>query len=250
MVNRSNQQFLVTGGASGIGLATARLLQTQGARVWVWDVNPAGLSAISAEFNGRVAQVDITQPEQIAQALGQIEGALQGVIHSAGVLATGLFQEIPLARQTAVIQVNLIGTLNIAHAVLPRLAQTFGSLILLSSTSAFYGPPEYAVYGATKAGVLNMAQALRLEVEKEGIHIGVVVPSFVDTPMNAAHNPGRKLYQRLGIAHTAEDVAQAIGRGLEKRPFYIWPSWQPHFIAFINHVFHPLAPFIMRWLWW
>lgn len=249
MTHQTNKQFLVTGGASGIGLATARLLQAQGAQVWLWDVNPAGLQAISAEFNGRVAQVDITQPEQIAQALTQIEGALQGVIHSAGVLATGLLQEIPLARQTAVIQVNLIGTLNIAHAVLPKLAQTKGSLIFLSSTSAFYGPPEYAVYGATKAGVLNMAQALRHEVEKEGIHIGVVVPSYVDTPMNSAHNPGRKLYNRLGLAHTAEDVAQAIGRGLEKRPFYIWPSWQPHFFAFLNHVFHPFAPFIMRWLW-
>lgn len=118
---------------------------------------------------------------------------------------------------------------------------------MFASTAALYGPPEYASYDASKAGVLNLAQVLRVENEKAGVHIGVVIPSFVDTPMNNTHNPGIILYERFGIAHSAEDVAQTvIHQGLTKRRFHIWPGIQPRLLYYLGLLTNPFGHLLMR----
>ncbi len=197
--------------------------------------------------------VDISQPEAMVTAMNTAVahlGSLSAVIHAAGILATGYFSDIPLEKHTHIITVNLLGSTAVAHAALPHLAPTRGSLIFLASTSALHGSPEYASYSATKAGVLALAQALRLETAAQGIHIGAVIPSFVDTPMNSNHNPGRKLYERFGVAHTAVDVAQAIvSQGLNQRRFHIWPSVQPRLLYLLGWVARPWGHQLMRLFW-
>jgi len=243
----TNGRIIITGAASGIGLATARLLAAQASDLFLWDINEADLKRVGDELNMATAVVDITDNQKIKETLSGVD-SLAAVIHCAGIIFTGLVEEIPIEKQQQLVAVNLTGTINMAYAAIPHLKQSKGSLIMMSSTSAFYGPPEFAAYGATKAGVLGLAQALRVELEPAGVHVGVVCPFFVQTPM-IDEGEKTKLYGRFGVAHTPEQVAQAIVKGMTKRKFMIWPSRNPAFFHWLSHLGYPLSHRFMRWFW-
>lgn len=226
--------FLVTGAANGIGLATAHLLQVRGAQVVLWDVDDGRLQTAVAELGGTAghAAVDVTQPDTIRHGLEQIQqtyGRLDGVIHCAGIARVGMFEQMPLEHHRQVIEINLFGTLAVSQAVLPLLRESKGSLVLISSVSAFYGSPEFSSYASTKAGVLNFAQGLRIELMGSGVHLGVICPHFVDTPLyrnestKAAVSRANPLFIEL---LTPEHIARVIVRGIEKRQFMLWASWK------------------------
>lgn len=242
--------FIVTGAASGIGLATARLLHDQGAQLTLWDIDAERLTEVGQALGVETAVLDVTQPEAVTQAMARAvaaAGPLSGLIHSAGVIRTGPFADVSLNDHQRIIAVNLLGSLNVAHAAIPHVRSTRGSLVFLSSISAFYGPPEYTSYGASKAGVLNFAQALRLELEEDGIHVGVVCPAFVDTPMLMTQNT--RLFRRFGVAHHPEQVATTILRGMKQRRFMLWPSRNPAFFHFLSKAGYPLGHALMRLFW-
>ena len=145
---------------------------------------------------------------------------------------------------------NLLGTLAMAQVAIPHLQQTKGSLVLMSSSAAFYGLPEFSTYSASKAGVLSFAQALRFEQEQYGVHIGVVCPMAVDTPMvTPEHWENARLYPSTGYAHTAEDVAHAIQRGIQKRDFMIWANLRSRFLFWLSRYFSFLSHRVVRYLW-
>ena len=245
------RNFIITGGASGIGLATARLLRQAGANLVLWDVDEGKLQAAGNELGVATAVVNITQPDQVEAAMQTAVsqmGSLDGVVHSAGILHSGNFTEIPLDVQRQVVNVNLNGSIVVAFTAVPYLRQSKGSLILLASSSAFYGPPEFAAYGASKAGVLSLAQSLRLELEDAGVHVGVLCPLFVSSPMIDDFKDSG-MYNGLGAAHTPEDVARAIVKGLKKRQFMIWPGANDAVFYAISHLFYPLRHRVMRFLW-
>jgi len=245
------RNFIVTGGASGIGLATARLLRQDGANLVLWDVDEAKLPAVGDELGVETAVVNITRPDQVetamATAVAQM-GSLDGVVHSAGILRSGGFAKMSLDVQRQVVDVNLNGSIVVAFTAVPYLRQSKGSLIFLASSSAFYGPPEFAAYGASKAGVLSLAQSLRLELEDAGVHVGVLCPLFVSSPMVEDFRDSG-MYNGLGAAHTPEEVAQAIIKGLEKRKFMIWSGANDAVFYTISHFFYPLRHRVMKFLW-
>jgi meso-butanediol dehydrogenase/(S,S)-butanediol dehydrogenase/diacetyl reductase len=227
-----DQRFIITGAASGIGLAVARRLKAEGARLVLWDRNASGLHAPAAELAAVSRAVDVTQVDDVRDALAEATaalGGLDGVFHSAGILSAGLFEQVDIQAHRRVVEVNLFGTVNVAHAALTGLRASRGSLVMMASSSAFYGPPEYAVYGATKAGVLNFAQALRAELSGSGVHIGVVSPLFVATPMLEGYNGQTRLIRSrsfLFSTHSAEFVAARIVEGIAGRRFMILPGWR------------------------
>jgi NAD(P)-dependent dehydrogenase (short-subunit alcohol dehydrogenase family) len=245
--------YVITGAASGIGLATARLLKGHGARVALWDQNATALEQAAVELDAACATVDITQPDQVKQAMtgaAQDVGSIDGVVHCAGILRTGLFENVTIDTHRRILEVNLFGSALVTHSALPYLRSSRGSLILMCSVSAFYGPPEYASYGASKAGVLALAQALRVEHAGSGIHIGVVSPHSVNTPMLDEQNRKARFVQRFGTPHSAEDVARAILHGIERRHFMIWPGAQPRLIFWLSHFLNPSLSYqVMRRLW-
>ncbi len=251
MSSFQGRNFIITGGASGIGLATARLLRQDGANLVLWDVAEAKLQAAGDELGVATAVVNITQSDQVKTAMETAVsqmGSLDGVVHSAGILRSGNFAEMPLDVQRQIVDVNLNGSIVVGFTAVPYLQQSKGSLILLASSSAFYGPPELAAYGASKAGVLSLAQSLRMELEESGIHVGVLCPLFVSSPMiNDFQDSG--MYNGLGTAHTPEDVAQAIVKGIQKRKFMIWPSATPAIFYTIGHLFFPFSHWVMKLLW-
>jgi short-subunit dehydrogenase len=249
------KRYLITGGASGIGLAAARLLKARGARLALWDVDAAALRTVAQELDAYPAVVDVSRHEQVNGAMdetaGQL-GGLDGVIHSAGLLRTGLFEAIDLDFQRRMIEVNLFGSVAVAYAALPHLRQTRGTLIFLGSTGGFYGSPEFATYGATKAAVLNLAQALRIEWASAGIHVGVATPLFVSSPMLTAENRKARLVQsRSPLKHiyTPEQTAEAIVRGIERRQFIIWTGLRPRIIFWLSRYASVIAHPIMRDAW-
>ena len=239
--------FLITGGASGIGLATAQHLHDAGASVTLWDSNETLLSRVGTEMGVQTAVVDVTDYEQVSGGVASL-APLHGVVHAAGILRTDRFDEQAVEAQLAMVNVNLMGSVHVAQAVIPLLKQSQGSLIFMASTAAFYGPPEFLVYGATKAAVLNLAQGLRLELERDGVHIGAVCPFFTNTPM-LDEGLETTLFDRFGTTHQADDVARAIVRGIRRRTFMIWPSINPAFFYWLSHVAYPFNHRIMKLFW-
>lgn len=246
MTDFKDKRFIVTGAASGIGLATARLLRARGAALVLWDQDAALLANAARELDTPSVALDVTQPDSVREALAQSIsriGGLDGVIHAAGILRAGLFGQVALEDHRRTLEVNLFGTVNLAHAALPHLKQSGGSLILLSSVSAYYGAPEYSVYGASKAGVLGFAQALRAELAGSRIQIGVVCPLFVNTPMLNGHNGDTFLIRsRSPFFQTfmPEQIAAAILRGLERRSFMIYPGWRSRLLFAMSRFGSPL----------
>lgn len=225
------KRVLITGGASGIGLATARRLQANGAHLTLMDINEAALATAADDLSVPSILADCTDYDQIQASLSPYENQPPDVvIHCAGILHTGLFEAISPERHRQTVAVNLTGTLNIAQATLPLLRRTKGSLILVASVSAFYGPPEFASYAATKAAVLSFAQSMRVELADSGVHIGVVSPNLVDTPMLSEENVRNasltKARSPLLKRYTPEEIAQTIERGIVRRQFMIFPDWR------------------------
>ncbi|MBI5666479.1 MAG: SDR family oxidoreductase [Chloroflexi bacterium] len=247
----ANRNFIVTGAASGIGLATARLLKQRGARLALWDRNAEALEQAARELDARAMCADITLADDVQAAIDESTsylGALNGVVHSAGVLHAATFHDAPLEAHRRTVEVNLIGTINVAYAALPLLKESRGSLVLVASTAAFYGPPEYTSYGASKAGVLNFAQALRVELAGTGVHVGVVCPLFVSSPMLHGYNGNTRLLRSrspLVDVRPPEAVASAILDGIARRRFMIWPGWKPRLIFWLSRyasaLGHPLS---------
>jgi NAD(P)-dependent dehydrogenase (short-subunit alcohol dehydrogenase family) len=182
---------LVTGGSSGIGKATALRLAGLGARVAVASRNKAALDEVAAEAKQRGAEglavpTDVTDPDQCRQAVdATVErfGRLDALICSAGLSMRTYLEGSDLAAMERVVRVNFFGTLYATYFAIPHVKRTRGSLVALSSLTGKRGVPSYAVYGASKFAVQGLYEALRIELGRDGVHVGVVSPGFVDTPL-------------------------------------------------------------------
>ncbi|MCU0495950.1 MAG: SDR family oxidoreductase [Anaerolineae bacterium] len=232
--------YLITGGANGIGLATAQALKRRGAQLAIWDVDATCLENAGRDLGAYTEIIDVAHPESVQRGVTQLIakfGRLDGVIHSAGIARGGVFDEMSLEQHRRVLEVNLFGTLTITHSTLKHLRPTGGALVLISSVSAFYGPPEFHSYAASKAGVLNFGEGLRVELHDTGVYVGVVCPYFTDTALyrNEA-NKARlaRVDSPLNELGKPEVVAEAILRGIEKREFLVLPTWRARLIYWLS----------------
>jgi NAD(P)-dependent dehydrogenase (short-subunit alcohol dehydrogenase family) len=182
---------LVTGGSSGIGRATALRLAGHGARVVLAARSEQALKEAAAEavaLGGEALAVptDVTDADQCRRAVdAAVErfGRLDILLCSAGVSMRAYFAGSDLAALERVVRVNFLGTLYATYYALPHVRQTRGSLVAITSLTGKRGIPSYAVYGASKFAVQGLYQSLRLELSRDGVHVGVVAPGFVDTPL-------------------------------------------------------------------
>ena len=182
---------LITGGSSGIGRGTALRLAGFGARLVLAARQPEALDKVVSEVAALGAHVvavptDVTDAEQCRKAVGTaVErfGRLDVLLNSAGLSMRSYFAESDLAAMELVMRVNFFGTLYMTHFALPHVKATRGSLVAISSLTGKRGIPSYALYGASKFAVQGLYEALRLELRRDGVHVGVVSPGFVDTPL-------------------------------------------------------------------
>ncbi|SUB10323.1 Cyclopentanol dehydrogenase [Nocardia brasiliensis] len=214
----------ITGAAAGIGRSTALLFAAQGYRVGAYDIDEVGLGRLAADITGQGGSVhtgvlDVTNATQWAERLAEFHAAAGGLdilINNAGILRAGQFETLELAAHQAIIDVNLGGVLIGTHAAFRYLRDTPGAQVVnLCSASAIYGQPELASYGASKAAVKSLTEALDLEWERFDIRVIAIWPLFVDTAMTDGVQTGTT--KSLGVRLTAQDVAEGIWEATRKR---------------------------------
>ncbi|QAY59206.1 SDR family NAD(P)-dependent oxidoreductase [Microbacterium protaetiae] len=195
----SGASALVTGGASGLGLATARRLAERGAKVTIVDLPTSAGAEIAAELEGTFAAADVTDPQQVATAV-QIAGdaaPLRVVINCAGIAPPAKVLDrdgnpSPLAGFAKIIQVNLIGTYNVISQAAASIAKTEptesgdrGVIVSTASVAAFEGQIGQPAYAASKGGVHAMTLPIARELARYGIRVCTIAPGIMETPMLA-----------------------------------------------------------------
>jgi NAD(P)-dependent dehydrogenase (short-subunit alcohol dehydrogenase family) len=183
---------VVTGGASGIGLAIAERLAADGHAVALFDRDGQAAQDAAAEITaaGGAAlgvEVDVTDRAQIDAGVEDVRarlGAPTILVNSAGLDGFQSFLKIDLETWQRVIDVNLTGTFQVCQAVVPdMIAAGWGRIVNISSSSAQSGQPLMTHYVAAKAGVIGFTKALALELGPKGITVNTIPPGFIDTPM-------------------------------------------------------------------
>ena len=191
--------IIITGGASGLGAATARAAHAKGAKVVIADVNEALGTALSTELGGAFVKCDVTQEDDAiaAVAAAQALGELRGLVNCAGVgtpeKVVGREGASGIKKFAWVVQINLIGTYNMINRVgaamqlLPALADgERGVIVNTASVAAFDGQIGQAAYAASKAGVVGMTLPIAREFARYGIRVMTIAPGLFETPMMAS----------------------------------------------------------------
>ena len=210
---------LVTGGASGIGRATAELLAERGALVGVLDLDP---SPVGKPLLGHRADVtnDASVREAVAAAVADL-GGLDVLINNAGIGAQGTVEDNPDDEWHRVYDVNVLGMVRTTRACLPRLrASAHAAIVNTCSIAATAGLPQRALYSATKGAVYSLTLAMAADHVREGIRVNCVNPGTVDTPwvgrlLDAAPDPAAEraaleARQPTGRLVSPAEVAGAI----------------------------------------
>jgi short-subunit dehydrogenase len=188
---RTWSRAVVTGAASGIGRCFARTLAAQGTALGMIDIAKDALGEIETEIrerggaaNSRVG--DVSDGAAIAAAFEALDRKLGGidlVVHCAGILRSGLFVDQPADEFERVTQVNLFGTANVVRACVSSLRTSGGAIACLASTAALHGWPEMSAYSTAKFGVAGFCDAVRPELERDGVGVTTVFPLLIDTPL-------------------------------------------------------------------
>ena len=203
---------LVTGGARGIGAATARRLAADGARVAILDVSEEPGHAVAQAVQGLFVRCDMAAPESVRGAVRSVESALGGldiVVSNAGIDIVGPFASSDPATWEPVLNVNLRGPLHLCHAALPLLVRRGGGrIILVSSDAARVGSSGEAVYAACKAGLIALAKTLAREHARDGITINAVCPGPTDTQL---------LHGLMGTSEQGNRILEAVIRQIPLR---------------------------------
>jgi len=210
---------LVTGGASGIGLATARLLAARGARVACLDLKPEGLPEPLLGFGADVRD-DASVRAGVAAAAEAL-GGLDVLVNNAGIGAQGTVETNPDDEWLRVLDVNVVGLVRVTRAALPHLrASRHAAIVNTCSIAATAGLPARALYSASKGAVQSLTLAMAADHVREGIRVNCVNPGTVDTPwvrrlLDTAPDPEAELAalrarQPSGRLVSAEEVAAAI----------------------------------------
>jgi 2-keto-3-deoxy-L-fuconate dehydrogenase len=210
---------LVTGGASGIGLATARLLAARGARVACLDVAPATLEAPLEPVQADLGD-DAAVRAAVLEAAERL-GGLDIVVNNAGVGAAGTIEANPDSEWHQVFDINVVGVVRVTRAALPYLRESANAVVVNTcSVAASVGLPNRALYSATKGALQALTLAMAADHLGEGIRVCCVNPGTADTPwvrrlLAAAPDPEAELRalaarQPTGRLVAAEEVAAAI----------------------------------------
>ena len=226
--------FIVTGGGSGLGAATSRMIAAEGGRVVLADVNEKAGREVTASLGEQAVFVrtDVTQEAEgqavIAEALSRF-GGLHGLVNCAGIVAgervLGRDGPHSLASFARVINVNLVGAFNMMRLAADAMAKgepneggERGIIVNTASVAAFDGQIGQAAYAASKAGIVGLALPIARELARYGIRVVSIAPGIFETPM---------------MAGMSQDVQDALGRSVPFPPRLGKPS---EYAALVKHI--------------
>lgn len=181
--------MLITGGARGVGEELARRLHAKGANLVLTDLDKGPLEELAASLGGErvlTAVADVSDLDDMTATAAQATdrfGGIDIVIANAGIASYGSVLVVDPQAFRRVLDVNVVGVFNTVRATLPSLIERKGYVLVVSSLAAFAAAPGMAPYDASKAGVEQFANALRLEAAHHGVGVGVAHMSWIDTPL-------------------------------------------------------------------
>ena len=226
LTNFAGSVAVITGGASGIGLAAARTLHTRGAHVVLADINTPGLLQAkehirqqSPDAPGQILAIttDVTNESQVWELMRQAFvtcGRIDLVVACAGIGRGGPIDTFTASDMQTMLNVNFMGVYHCVQAALPTMRQQqSGHFVLISSVAGKLGVPLLTAYCATKWAVRGFSSALRAELHGTGIGVTTVYPAWVDTPM--FHQEGDalqllKMQAMLTPDQVASEILQAV----------------------------------------
>ncbi|HSY11552.1 MAG TPA: SDR family NAD(P)-dependent oxidoreductase [Verrucomicrobiae bacterium] len=208
----SGKRILITGGASGIGAASAARFVDEGCRVAILDRDAAGCEKFAQDIPGIVGTflADVSDPAKVQHAISNVVvglGGLDVVINNAGISIRHNFLDITAEEWNQVLAVNLSGVFYVAQAAARYMMRHDGGVILnMASTNGIVGHPFYADYNASKAGVIELTKSMALELAPK-VRVNAVAPGYVLTPMQRAEYNGEMLEavnQKIPLRRHAE----------------------------------------------
>jgi NAD(P)-dependent dehydrogenase (short-subunit alcohol dehydrogenase family) len=248
------------GGSMGIGLAAARQFSERGAHVLTFARRPEALEAAVAEIEAcrRAASqrvelrvLDVCEAESVSAVMNEAVasfGPPDVLFNCAGAARPAYFEDITHEQLSQTMQLNLHGSWNTVHALLPHMKQRGGTIVNTSSLAGIIGVFGYTDYCAAKFAVIGFSEALRSELERYGIRVFVLCPPDTDTPGLAAEGenkpPETTAVASAARLMTADAVASALIRGMERRRLLIIPGIDGRFAALAKRFF----PGLVEWV--
>ena len=243
----------ITGGSSGIGLETGKLLSSYGADIVLIARNVEKLETakkqledLRLEKNQTISSisVDVSNHKDVCETMEQAVsefGAPDILINSAGINKhADHFENITYDMFNEVMDINVNGVRNVTHALLKPMKQKKGHVVILSSAAALFGMFGYTAYGTSKAALMGFAESLRYEIKPLGMRVTVIFPPEVDTPMNLDEaktlpEEGRAMKSMGGFLMPAY-VAKVIVKAIAKEAYFVIPGRSTAFLYFLHRI--------------
>lgn len=266
MTQIAGKHVLITGAASGIGRALAKLVAERGGKLVVTDRDAAGLDSLAKELERSGALLlarafDVTDLEAVrafAREVHDAHGSIDVLVNNAGIAIWGRVEDMPHEDWRKVVEVNLMGPIHFIECFVPKMIEAGrgGHLVNVSSAAGLFGLPWHAAYSASKFGLRGISEVLRFDLERHDIRVSVVCPGavrtgLVETVEVAGADRGSPAFQRLKRrfekhARTPEQAAASILRGIEKDRYYVYTSPEIAVGHFFQRVFPLPYELVMR----
>ncbi len=226
------KKVLITGGSSGIGLATAKALSDEGAEIIITARSKEKLKKTAEIIKGNVSTYttdvsDLKQVLSLAENVRSDHGNIDVLINSAGIVHPGTLKDLSMEQIDSTLDIDLKGTIHVTKAILP-LIRSPGYIVNISSVAGFIGIYGYTAYSAAKFGIWGFSQSLRMELEPEDIGVAVVFPPDTNTPQLEFENRTKpeELKEIAGAITpiSPDKVAASIIKGMKQGEHMIFPD--------------------------